>query len=223
MVALFIGIGIGGATASSDGDSDEQASQIADLEAQLEDAEAVGEEPAEREPEEEEESTTTTEPRSTTTAEPTTTTAPQPDGSRERPLPLGSTTRVDEYDVTVVGFTADGTGAVAAENQFNEPPAPGAVFSLVRVRATYTGDAEGFPGIDLSVGYLGADGIIYDDSSCNAVIPDSLRDQPQVVAGGTVEGNVCVQIPTAVLGTGGIFVEPIFSIGPDEQAWWLEV
>ncbi|QGG94379.1 hypothetical protein [Actinomarinicola tropica] len=142
-------------------------------------------------------------------------------GSRGTPLAIGETAPVGDYEVTVVGFTSDATAQVLEANQFNDPPADGEVYALVRVRATYGGDGEGFAGMDLSVGYIGNDGRIYVDHDCMAVEPDQLMDQPSVVAGGTVEGNLCLRMPASVLGSGAIFVEPLFSFD-DERVWWAE-
>lgn len=73
--------------------------------------------------------------------------------------------------------------------------------------------------MDLSVGYIGNDGRVYVDHDCMAVEPDGLMDQPRVVAGSAVEGNLCLRMPTSVLGTAAIFAEPLFSFD-DEKTWW---
>lgn len=161
-----------------------------------------------------------------TTAKPdptTTTSAPSPErGSQDAPLAIGESSTVGDYDVAVVGFTPDATADVLGANQFNDRPGEGEVYALVRVRATYHGDGEGFAGMDLSVGYIGNDGRIYVDHACMAVAPDGLINQPQVVAGGTVEGNLCLRMPASVLGTGAIFVESLFSFD-DDKTWWSEL
>ncbi|MBK5221568.1 MAG: hypothetical protein JJE52_01560 [Acidimicrobiia bacterium] len=154
----------------------------------------------------------------------TTTSAPEPtpaSGTREAPLPMAEVAAVGEdYEATVVSFTPDATAEVVGANMFNDPPPEGEVYSLVRVRATYTGDNEGTPGTDLSVGYIGADGRVYVDHDCGAVEPSSMSDEPRVVAGGMVEGNFCLRLPAAVLGTGSVFIEPLFSFSGDEKVWW---
>jgi hypothetical protein len=157
-----------------------------------------------------------------TESDPVETTQPVVDGSRESPLPLGQTASVGgDYEVAVVGVVADGTSEVMAANPFNEEPPEGEVYSLVRVRATFVGDGEGMPSMDLSVGYIGDDGRVYVDHDCWAVKPDSMLDQPRLVAGGTAEGNFCLQIPASVVGTGAVFVEPLFSFR-DDKTWWAD-
>jgi hypothetical protein len=144
-----------------------------------------------------------------------------PDGSREAPLPLGTTAEVGDYDVAVVSFIGDATAEVREANVFNEAPGEGELYSLVRLQVTYRGDRQGFPAMDLSVGYIGDDGRIYVDHDCGAVRPDSMIDQPQLVAGGTAEGTFCLRMPAAVVGTGAIFVEPLISFR-DTKTWWAE-
>ena len=169
-------------------------------------------------------SETTEEPESTETTETTETTEPTSsggDGSQEQPHPLGTAAPVGDYEVTVLSFVADATADVMAANQFNETPPAGSVYSLVRLRATYTGETEGTPAFDLTAGYIGADGRVYSDPDCSAVEPDSMIDQPSVVAGGTVEGNFCLLMPAANLGTGALFVESTVSFEED-RVWWAE-
>lgn len=152
----------------------------------------------------------------TTTEPPTTTAAPQL-GTRENPAPIGIEQQVGDWQVTVVSFLGDGTAAVMDANSFNESPQNG-VYSLVRLRATYTGNETGSPSFAFTVGYLGADARFYEDCS-GAVEPDPMYMQPEVAPGGTVEGNFCIDLPQAVLGTGAIYVEEIFSFD-DERHWW---
>lgn len=161
----------------------------------------------------------------TTTTEPTTTTTEStiprpPDGSRERPYPFGHQAEVGNYEATVVAFTPDATAEVMGSNQFNMPPAAGEVYAMVRLRVTYQGDEEGSPQFDVVVGYIGSDGRVYTAARCGAVEPDSMNDQPKLVAGGTAEGNECIKIPAAVVGTGAVFLEDQFSFDGDSRVFW---
>jgi hypothetical protein len=149
------------------------------------------------------------------------TAATAPPGSREAPLPLGTAAQVGDYEVAVVAFVGDATDEVHGANLFNDAPDEDEVYSLVRLRVTYRGDRQGFPAMDLSVGYVGHDSRIYVDHDCGAVRPDSMTDQPEIVAGGSAEGNFCLRMPAAVVGTGAIFVEPLISFR-DDKTWWAE-
>ena len=148
-----------------------------------------------------------------------TTAAPSGKGSRSNPLALGTTTTLGDWEVTVVSFQGDATAAVQAENQFNDPPTAGNVYSLARVRATYRGAGEGTAGFGLRVGLVGDDNRKYSDSDCGAVEPDGMTNQPTVLAGGTVEGNQCLQVPMGQLGSGVLYVEASLSFN-DDPAWW---
>lgn len=160
--------------------------------------------------------TTTT----STTAAPTTTTTIVPVGSQGNPLPAGTMWRAGDWEVTLVSFTPDANAQIAAANQFNDPPAAGSVYSMVRIRATYRGDGEGHPVFGIDLGYVGSDRRVYSDNSCQAVVPDGLSDQPEVQNGGTVEGNECFELPTGVVGTGLVFIEDGTAFGEDTRAWF---
>lgn len=156
--------------------------------------------------------TTTTEPPTTTTNAPTT-------GSRGAPLALGTVVTLGDWEIAVVGFQPDANAAMRNENMFNDPAPAGSTYSLVRVRATYRGSGDDSASSSIGVGFVGSDNRKYADSDCMAVEPNALGDQPSVFSGGSVEGNVCLVIPTAQIPTGAIYVEDSFSF-EDSAAWW---
>lgn len=121
---------------------------------------------------------------------PTTTTAGR---VRTRPLPLGSEgILVDPpWTISVVDVTPNANAIVQRENRFNDPPADGHQFFMVRIRMTYRGqDSEGPLSVDLEA--VGANNVVYRDSC--GVIPDDYERANRAFAGGTVEGNVCWSI-----------------------------
>jgi len=121
-----------------------------------------------------------------------------PTGSRGSPHPAGSTVAlIDSWELTVMGVQRDATAAVLAENQFNEPPAQGNQFFIVRVRATYRGGGSDF--FDGSfrlrtVGAARAVGYTTFEDSCG-VIPDPLPSS-EVFSDGSIEGNLCWSVAT---------------------------
>ena len=136
---------------------------------------------------------------------------PAPGESRERPIPYGATGRNGDWQITVVGTEPDATARVMAENQFNDPPAPGNQFYIARVRATYTGeDSEKFDG-SFRLRAVGASSVAYTtfNDSCG-VIPDPISDN-DVFTGGTIEGNVCWQIRSTDAPSLVMFDEPFLS------------
>ncbi len=134
---------------------------------------------------------------------------PKP-GSRENPLPIGQTASNEEWTVAL-GQPAESGSLVAAENQFNEPPASGMEFWMVPVRATYTGTETGNPW-EVSVKFVGSDNRTYSDSC--GVIPSPLTDVGELYPGGVAEGNVCVAVPAGADGlwtvSTGFIGEPVF-------------
>jgi hypothetical protein len=111
-------------------------------------------------------------------------------------VPVGSpATLGDGWRIAVTRVVPNATGLVLAENRFNEPPAPGREFFLVRISATYTGS-----GSDVLSSYrfrvLGASGVSRASrykNSCG-VTPNVLTYK-QVSSGETISGNLCWQVP----------------------------
>lgn len=132
-------------------------------------------------------------------------------GTRDDPLAIGETVSNDEWTVTL-GQPAEAWGAIAAENRFNDPPAPGMEYWVVPVRATYTGSDTGNPTWDITVQFVGSDNRTYSDYC--GVIPDPLSDIGELYAGGVAEGNVCVAVPAGADGLWtlktGFIGDPIF-------------
>jgi hypothetical protein len=123
-------------------------------------------------------------------------------GTRENPLPIGTPARLaGTWIVTVVSVTPDATEEVLAENQFNSPPEAGSQFFMARIRATYAGDGSARFDGGFRLRTLGATAVVWTTfgNSCG-VIPDSLPD-PEVFYGGTIEGNLCWEIPGADAGS----------------------
>src|SRR5699024_4362558 len=61
------------------------------------------------------------------------------EGSRDNPLPIGSTVSDSEWDVTINSVDLNATDAIMAENPLNDAPADGNTYIMVEVSATYTG------------------------------------------------------------------------------------
>lgn len=116
-------------------------------------------------------------------------------GGRLNAYPMGtSSPLVDGWRMSVVSSLPDGDAEIAAENQFNDAPASGRQFFIVRVRATFTG--EGSSGFDGGFRLLavGDGGNVYStfEDSCG-VVPDALSSA-ETFSGGTIEGNICFEV-----------------------------
>lgn len=212
----IVAVIVGAATSSSD---DDDKAEVSDTE---ETTTTEDEEPSttaeEEEPEPEEPTTTEAEEEEPTTTEaPTTTAAAEPDGSPDAPLPLGATTTVGDYEVTL-NATLDANGQVQSENQFNDPPDNGS-YAIVDMTVTYRGDEEGTPGFDLSVVMQGGNGVQYKDTECGASLSPGPYDAPTLTDGGSTPVRFCLDYPAEAVAGGSIFVEPLISFD-EERAYW---
>jgi len=152
---------------------------------------------------------TTVEP--VTTAPPTT--APPESGlSLANPAPVGQAVVVGDWTIRVVSVTPDAAEQIAAENQFNEPPAPGNQFFMVSLEATYSGGESSTFWVDMSLKAIGASSVAYEgfDASCG-VLPNDLDNAGETFPGGTITGNLCWSINAADASTMAMIADPSFS------------
>lgn len=118
-------------------------------------------------------------------------------GSRNNPFPIGQTVTSPEWQIAL-GIPQEAGTAVAAENQFNDAPAPGMEYWIVPVRATYIGDETGNLMFGVTVKFVGSDNRTYEDRC--GVIPNPLTEFGDLYNGGTAEGNACVTVPAGADG-----------------------
>lgn len=123
-------------------------------------------------------------------------------GSFEQPYPRGtSLTLKDGWSMAVIGSDKDATQEVFAYNPVGySPPQEGHKYMIARVRATYTGTGtstfDGGGRLAARGGYGSWDGIYPSAGRPCGDIPDELQNPP-MTQGGTVEGNVCFELPEA--------------------------
>lgn len=156
--------------------------------------------------------TEATEPASAETTTASAGTAADAEGTRQNPFVVGEMVANDEWEITL-GVPKESWKAIKAENQFNDPAPEGMEFYMVPVEATYIGDETGIAWVDLSVRFVGDDGVTYSDSC--GVLPDNLNDVGELYKGGTATGNTCVTVPQGAEGlwtlTAG-WGDPVFFI-----------
>ncbi len=136
-------------------------------------------------------------PRPTATPGPTSTPTPTPApafGSRGNPVPFNQVAVYPDWNISVVSFNRNATSVIAAESQFNNSPVPGHIYVMAQVQLTFTGAGIGSAWFDLDFYTIGNTNLFY-DSLTGLVIPDPLNDQPDVLLGGTVVGNVEFIVP----------------------------
>jgi hypothetical protein len=213
------------AAAAGGGDDDDDAAAPTPAEPTATDAES-----AEEVPDEPSVATSGEEPRTTEVAAPTSdpvdtsppSTAPSGVGlSLDSPADVGVPVVVGEWTVRVAAITPDAAALVAAENQFNDPPAAGKQFFMATLEATYIGSESSTFWIDNSLKAVGASNVAYEgfDSSCG-VLPDDVDRAGEAFPGGTISGNVCWSIDAADAGTMTMLVEPSFSFDDDVRRFF---
>lgn len=99
----------------------------------------------------------------------------------------------DGTDIVVTGINSDAWAVVQRENRFNDPPAPGKRFYIVRVEVTNVAGSDALNVTDADFELIGDDRVVYQTfrHSCG-VIPDKLRGQ--IYPGGTIQGNLCFEV-----------------------------
>lgn len=186
------------------GGKDDEDARTDDTEA-VDDTEADDTEPETTEPATTSNATTTpdtvaatTEP--ATTAAPPTTVPPSADeiagapvgatGTQEAPVAVGQIADIGAgWRLQVLDVVPDATAAIAAENEFNEPPPAGGTFTIVRVAMGYFGldDPQSF--FMPTIAALGSGGVEL-EPTCG-VIPQPLDLFNDAFAGGVATGNLC--------------------------------
>ena len=143
-------------------------------------------------------STTTPAPSSAPPPAPIPAPIPIPGDSRSNPVPLGQQAGLyDSWAMSVVSYSPDATAAVLAENMFNDPPAAGKQFAIVRVRATYTGASSDSFGGSFRLRAVGSSNVSHSTfANYCGVIPDEISSAT-LFPGGTIEGNVCFEVTAA--------------------------
>ncbi len=156
--------------------------------------------------------TTTPDPPDAPPVEATTTTAPAADadlGSRGKPIPSGDPAVVGDYEIMVIGYTPNATAEVLAENQFNEEPPRGSVYTLIRLSWTYIGDESGTPWVDMSWSGIGDSNVGSDSGDCSTY-PDNTFDLAELFPGGTTESNICLTVTEDDVNSLLLILEDIF-------------
>lgn len=145
----------------------------------------------------------------------TTTTVAGP-GSRSKPLDVGESGRVDDYDVTVTSIVPDATAKILAADEYNDPPENGQ-YATVELEVIYRGDDEATPAMDLSVVLSGSDKVQYEESHCDN---SADSDYSTIESGGKLTLNVCFDAPAEAIDGGLVFVKESFGMDDSDRVYW---
>lgn len=100
------------------------------------------------------------------------------------------------YSYKLVSVTPDASEAILAENEFNEQPADGEQFVMIRIEATRTADADALFGPESALRLSGPGDVTYTtfDNSCG-VLPEQWAETPELTVDESREGNICFAVP----------------------------
>ncbi|MGB4442142.1 MAG: hypothetical protein WBJ62_07960 [Coriobacteriia bacterium] len=134
-------------------------------------------------------------------------------GTRTNPLPVGTTAKVGDWEVTVTAVNKNANDAVAAANQFNEPPVEGSQYVLATVSAKYVGEESGTFWVDMSYKFYGSGGNTFDSGGQSmAVPPNALSDAGETFPDASVSGDMVFEVPSDQIEGGAIIMESSFSM-----------
>ncbi|SQD97771.1 MULTISPECIES: hypothetical protein [unclassified Parafrankia] len=144
-------------------------------------------------------------------------------GTRQDPLPVGTSARIGDWDVKLGRTIQNATDQVLAANTFNKPPVAGRQYVMVPLEATYRGPDEGTAWAELGFKFVGSKGNIFYlnvDDNCGA-LPQPLIDAGNVYAGASAQGNICKSVPSDQV-AGGTWI--VFAVdGPDDSETFFRV
>ncbi|GAA1786269.1 DUF308 domain-containing protein [Leucobacter iarius] len=132
--------------------------------------------------------------------------AGQPGSSREHPLPMGSTVKQRDWELTINSVNLNADQLIAEENQFNDPAGEGNVYILVNATVKYLGkDAKGEMPMS-TIEYVTVDGNTVNNYDVIALAPEPLDTTQTLYNGASVTGNTVFAVPAKSAGDGVLSV-----------------
>lgn len=117
-------------------------------------------------------------------------------GTRENPLPLGSTIKLDdEWEVTLSDSVLDATSFVSKANQFNPDAPEGLQYAKVKATLKYIGKKTGTPMWDLNFKFVSAAGTTHETTDALVVADGEVSSINEMYPNATAEGIVIIAIP----------------------------
>lgn len=132
-------------------------------------------------------------------------------GTKDNPLPLGTSARIGDWEVTVTDVVLNANDLIASTNEFNEPPVEGSQYVLVNVKGKYVGEESGTFWVDMAYKFLGAGGNTYDGTESMAVTPNPIMDAGETFPGAEITGDLLYEVPSDQVEGGALIVEELMS------------
>jgi hypothetical protein len=149
-----------------------------------------------------------------------------PPGDRLNPIPLGTAAQLmGGWQLTVNSAVIDADSQVEAVTEFgqpaNDPPSPGAQYTLVNISATYTAGGSGnFFYIADSLAVEGAHEASY-LPTCTPPSPDLAYGDEYVFSGQSITGNLCYEIASNDASTLLLVGDAL--VGGSERGVWFAI
>jgi hypothetical protein len=141
-------------------------------------------------------------------------------GTPDNPVPLGQSGRVGEWEARVVALIPDATEVVMDAFDFNDPPAEGKQFVMVRLELTYRGEQASSHLLDLGFRLQTADGRTYNefDDTCG-LFPDEIDQVAPTAPGASQSGTMCWSVATDDVEQLQLLLDSLVTI--DEPQTWF--
>ena len=150
-------------------------------------------------------------------------------GTKESPYPFGQPgivqIRPDEtWEITVLDADPEGAKTIMADwAGITPPPREGYKYFLIKLRVTYRGNLSAEFDDMHSLRASGGAAVynLYDVYCGGGPISDPLPDDVELISAGTVEGNICFEIPSHDVDSLVFIVEGYTPYGSDY--WWFSL
>jgi hypothetical protein len=121
-------------------------------------------------------------------------------GTRDNPLPIGSTITGENFDVTVNSVTLNATDEVMAANPFNTAPPAGSSYAVVNLTILYKGEDSSTPAL-VGITYVSSTGEVNEDFEISVAPEPNLSLLDELYTGASVTGNTVIVVPDGDSGT----------------------
>jgi hypothetical protein len=137
------------------------------------------------------------------------------DGSREHPLPAGTTVSVQisgggSLDITLGEPNLNADDEIARQNDRRGRPSEGSKYIIVPVTATYHGDESALPWYDAIVEYKSPNGPTFEDSYAN--LDTGVLDVDDLHDGETVKYEMAIMVPDDHVEDGRMLIRALQSM-----------
>ncbi len=130
-------------------------------------------------------------------------------GTRQNPLPIGTTAKIGDWEVKVTEVNLDADELILATNEFNDPPSEGNRYVLADLEAKYVGDESGDFVWDMMYKFYGSGGNTFDGTDTFAVSPNPIHDAGETFPGASISGDVLYEVPIDQIEGGAIIMEAL--------------